>query len=143
MAKTLGWIFTDKGKIINYLAKNYYIDDINSKPITTFYKKIGTVNTHYHIGDIYINYKGDRRVLKFIDYICKEGKVVLPERRNLYIEVGKFGRSIEIIKELVDQFGGFMDNDNSDQIDIDYRRDVNATIAISVRHWHKPEIEGK
>lgn len=133
--KTLGWIFTHKGKLINYIAKKYDIDDLDCKSVININESSHTIHEHYHIGHIWFTYENEKRMLTFKYYIVRYNHSLPIRDRCLILSLGSWGKSIDIVKELIDEFTGFMDNNDGDDVKIDYNLGIKYDIVHRIRGW--------
>lgn len=123
-----------KEEVINYIYHNWdkdvsnmvNYDDYNHWKERNYdwIKEIYDDNIYSEHGFISFKYKDEQRSLFYcynsysayenLEFYKKHGLENMVKSETTFISLGKWGNSIEIIKELVSYFGGYIDEDDCD-----------------------------
>lgn len=108
-AKTHGYITKEieLDQIYSFVLKWF---DPNAK-VNRYENKFGERNEMA----IYFNYKGEERRLFMIVYKSRKFSKTGEKERQIFLDLGYWGHSVEIMKSIISFFSGYLDENDCDQ----------------------------
>jgi hypothetical protein len=137
---TNGYLKAGRPDLIKFICNNRDMEILDFN-IRTFnfnkeYKEIDywfMAHTSENVGSIYFNYKKENRRLFFIIKNKRDGKEL--KQPLAFFSFGCWGKSIELAKLLVDEFGGFADFNDCDNKKFDYSKNMSTKRINQILRW--------
>lgn len=109
-------------KTHGYITKEIELDQIY-RFVLKWFDPDATVNRYENkLGErnemaIYFKYKGEERRLFIIVYKSRKFSKTGEKERQIFLDLGYWGHSVEIMKSIISYFSGYLDENDCDQSD--------------------------